>query len=943
MHSIWQLKSYDDERALLISQELKISLPVARLLVQRGNQNAEQARKFLYPQLSMLEDPLKMKGMQAAVKRIGQAIAAQEKIVIYGDYDADGVCSIVILLECFKRLDYAVDYYVPNRFNEGYGLNVEALQMLSGQGCKLVITVDCGIAALTEADLARELGMDLIITDHHTPTEKLPLAHAIINPKNDQLPSIANLAGVGVSYKLACALLQSRGIEPGQDWLDLAAIATVADIVPLLEENRILVKYGLTALKNTTRPGLMALLEKTGMRGKPVNTWQIGFVLAPRLNSAGRLDSARKSIDLLLSRDEQEAQLLAEELCRLNDERREIEESIYQQALLDLPDLEQYRFILVSGENWHEGVIGIVASRLVNKFNRPAIVVSWEGEHGKASARSSGDFDLYAALLHCRSHLERFGGHRMAAGLALRRDQLENFRQALQDYMLGQELPVLGKKIYSADLEIDEAELSLQLWNEIELLAPFGEGNPVPNLVLRSSPLHDMLLVGTNGAHLKFKTGSNYLEAIAFNGAEMMHPGLRVCKQDLLFDLAENNFKGRSSLQLKVRDIKPAWRDDRKVSKTSSSEQMKQALKTTVKELVKGHPVLFVYPAQRSLKKHREMLQAMVKSELLQEMHGLLDKKTREIVLRKFSQGEAKIYLSTQAYLEYLLGPMNCLSTPMSIPPNLNAVVSFWPAAEASTSFIKDQNLNIFNIRLSSQLHLQKSSDAEIPSGRSIIYVNWPASVKNIIKQYPQAEVEAGVTDPRLRRNIRQRFRNSRVGLLLVDGTHPVGPGQLGEIDKLILRDSPFADYELAAVADYVDNPDLPLQLAFTTEDIDRNFRYLQRVYPEPTKLELIWRSLLGYGHKKLRLDEKEILTWLVKELNTEISSLELMSAVRIMSDLDLCQFQKSGSIMAIYFHSTQKDALQPQFSPYFQEGKKEKEQLQRWCVITEKYTGMVI
>jgi len=318
LHSIWQLKSYDDERALLISQELKISLPLARLLVQRGNQNAEQARKFLYPQLSMLEDPLKMKGMQAAVKRIGQAIAAQEKIVIYGDYDADGVCSIVILLECFKRLDYAVDYYVPNRFNEGYGLNVEALQMLSGQGCKLVITVDCGIAALTEADLARELGMDLIITDHHTPTEKLPLAHAIINPKNDQLPSIANLAGVGVSYKLACALLQSRGIEPGQDWLDLAAIATVADIVPLLEENRILVKYGLAALENTTRPGLIALLEKTGLRGKPLNTWQIGFVLAPRLNSAGRLDSARKSIDLLLSRDDQEAQLLAEELCRLD-------------------------------------------------------------------------------------------------------------------------------------------------------------------------------------------------------------------------------------------------------------------------------------------------------------------------------------------------------------------------------------------------------------------------------------------------------------------------------------------------------------------------------------------------------------------------------------------------------------------------------------------------
>lgn len=942
MHSIWQIKTHDDESAMLISQELKISLPVARLLVQRGMQNAEKARRFLCPQLSMLEDPLKMNGMQAAVERIDAAIAVQEKIVIYGDYDADGVCSIVILIECFKRLGYAVDYYVPDRFNEGYGLHAQALQMLSAQGYKLVITVDCGIASLAEADLARELGMDLIITDHHTPLEKLPPAHAIINPKNDQLISTANLAGVGVSYKLACALLRSRGMEPGQEWLDLAAIATVADIVPLLEENRILVKYGLKAIENTTRPGLRALMEKTAISGKPVNTWQIGFVLAPRLNSAGRLDSARKSIDLLLSQDEQQAQLLAEELCRLNDERREIEEHIFQQALLEMADLQQYEFILVSGENWHEGVIGIVASRLANKFNRPAIVISWEGEQGKASARSSGDFDLYAALHHCRNHLQRFGGHRMAAGLGLHRDQLENFRQALQDYMLGQELPVLGKKIYMADLEIDEASLTLQLWNEIELLAPFGEGNPVPNLILRSSPLHDLQLVGNNAAHLKFKTGSNCLEAIAFNGAEMMHPGLKVCKQDLLFDLAENTFRGRSSLQLKIRDLKPAWRDDHKLSKNSSAEQMKQALKATIQELVKGSPVLFVYPTQRSLKKHREMLQAIVKAELLQEMHGLLDKNTREIVLRQFSQGEAKIYLSTQAYLEYLNDPQNGINPSLSMPPNLKMLVSFWPTSEENTVFLPEYNLNLFTIKLISPLPMQKSFVGEDLSGRSIIYVNRPASIKQILEQYPQAGIEAGLTEPCLRRNIRQRFRDSQAGVLLVDGTHPPGSGQLGEIDKLILHDSPFADYELAAVADYIDNPDLPLQLAFTAEDIDRNERYLQRIYPEPVKLESIRQSLQSYG-RRIRLEESEILTRLSRESGTEISRLELTSTLRIISDLGLCQFQKSGSIMAIYFHSTPKDVLQADFSPYFREGIKEKEQLQRWCMISEKYTGMVM
>ncbi|HNX93253.1 MAG TPA: DHHA1 domain-containing protein, partial [Syntrophomonas sp.] len=697
---------------------------------------------------------------------------------------------------------------------------------------------------------------------------------------------------------------------------------------------RILVKYGLKVLENTTRPGLVALMEKTGMRGKPVSSWQIGFVLAPRLNSAGRIDSARKSIDLLLSKDEHEAQQLAEELCRLNDERREIEENIYQQALLDLPDLEQERFILVSGDNWHEGVIGIVASRLANKFNRPAIVISWEGEQGKASARSSGDFDLYAALLHCRSDLVRFGGHRMAAGLALHRDQLDHFRQALQDYMMGQEMPAIGKRIHPADLEINEAELSLNLWNEIELLAPFGEGNPAPSLVLRSSPLYDMLLVGTNGAHFKFRTGTNSLEAIAFNGAEMMHPGLKVCKQDLLFDLSENNFKGRSSLQLKIKDIKPVWRDDWPVRETESSSQIKQVLTTTVKELIKGHPVLFIYPTVRSLMKHREMMQAIVKPELLQEMHGLLDSKTRYSVLRKFSKGDAKIYLSTQSFLEYLNSPRSSLNASIQMPPNLNTVVSFWPESGQATSWWNSSNLNLFNITISPQLHFRKRQAADTDSGRSIIYVNRPASVKNILQQYPQAEVEAGATDPGLRRTSRQRFRHSRSGLLLVDGTHPPGPGQLGEIDSLTLLDSPFAAYELAAVADYVDNLELPLQLAFTAEDISRNRVYLQRIYPETAKLERIWRSLLGYGCKTLRLEETEVLTRLGKEIHDGISRLELMASLQIMSDLDLCQFQKSGSIMAIYFLSTQKDALQPEFSPYFHEGKKEKELLERWRSI---------
>jgi single-stranded-DNA-specific exonuclease len=340
-------------------------------------------------------------------------------------------------------------------------------------------------------------------------------------------------------------------MEPGQDWLNWL-LATVADIVPLREENRILVKYGLSALEKTTRPGLIALLEKTGLRGKPITAGHIGFILAPRLNSAGRINSARQSVALLLSKNTEEARLLAEALCRLNDERREIEESIYEQALLALPDLEAQRFILVHDENWHEGVIGIVASRLPTSFIAPP---SWYPGRGAGQGFRSQQrrFDLYAALQSCSSQLERFGGHRMAAGLGLRRDKLTSFCQALQEYMLGQELPTLGKKIYPVDLEVDETDLSLKLWSEIEQLAPFGEGNPSPSLVLRGSPLHEFWLVGANETHFKFKTGEKHLDAIAFNGADMMKPGLKICKQDLLFDLAENNFKGRSSLQLKIR------------------------------------------------------------------------------------------------------------------------------------------------------------------------------------------------------------------------------------------------------------------------------------------------------------------------------------------------------------------------------------------------------
>ncbi|MDD3365001.1 MAG: DHH family phosphoesterase, partial [Syntrophomonas sp.] len=334
MDRIWEIQEYSEAVAKEIHQHLGISMVASRLLVQRGMLGADEARNFLDAGLDHLTDPMAMRGMEGAVDRIRRAIASQEKVVIYGDYDVDGVCSIVLLKDCLNNLGCQADYYVPDRFSEGYGLNKEAVEVLARDGCKLLITVDCGINAVEETKWAMSLGMDMIITDHHTPEPIQPSAWAVINPKNDDIKAIANLAGVGVAFKLACALGTGRiAQEKIYEWLDLVALATVADIVPLLDENRILVKYGLQALEKTKRPGLRALIREAGLEGKSIQSWQLGFVLGPRLNSAGRLGSARTSIELLDSHDEQEACAQAILLCNMNNERRLIEEGIFQEAV----------------------------------------------------------------------------------------------------------------------------------------------------------------------------------------------------------------------------------------------------------------------------------------------------------------------------------------------------------------------------------------------------------------------------------------------------------------------------------------------------------------------------------------------------------------------------------------------------------------------------------
>lgn len=938
MNTIWQLKSYDIDIAETISQDLNISPIVSGLLVQRGIFGPDQARHFLDPDLKTLTDPFVLQGIQAAVIRIQRAVNNQEKIVVYGDYDVDGTCSIVLLKECFTRIGYEVDYYVPDRFNEGYGLNKDAIGQLAGQGCQLLITVDCGISSVEEIELARQLDMDVIITDHHTPPAIQPAAAAIINPKNDQLPAVINLAGVGVSYKLATALMQIYGLEMGKEWLDLVALATIADIVPLLEENRILVKYGLDALQETRRPGLQALMQKTSLAGKSLQAWHVGFVLGPHINSAGRLDSARKSIALLLSANEAEAELLADELCRLNIERRSIEADIYQQAVQTIDncvDLDQEQFLVVDGEEWHEGVIGIVASRLANNYNRPAMVISWNGEQGKGSARSAGGFDIYKAFTHCREMLEQFGGHKLAGGLTLQKQQLVPFKQALREYMASVDILDPNFRIHQADMELLEEEIDFKLLADIHKLAPFGEGNPLPCFVLRSSPLHDPALVGSKAEHFKSKTGSRFLDVIAFNRPDLLGPSIDKCHQDLLFELSENTFRGQTNLQLKVKDMKRSYYPDVLRGKSNNSARLAQALHKTMQELEEKRPVLFVYPGCRSLKKHLPLLQGLFKKGQLMELHGQVAQPERDYVQQQFLRGEPRIYLSTQGFISYYRTAelQSVYAAGGIFPKDLCLAVDFWPVENADGDVLKGLPLERCIIPMPRQMSfLFTEKSAFQQAGQGVVYANLPSTVQGLINSITNAEIEAGINELGRRKAARRRFCKAPSGTLVIDGTHPDEFLQLGSIHNIMLADSPFGQYELAAVTDYLDDEEIAVACSFTTADLKKNQSYLDRIYPEGEPVQKIWQRLQKYGMATMRATEEQLAARLAADLGRDFRALDLLAALHILADLGLCQFEKSGSIIAIKFISDKNSDFNMARSPYYWEGRAEKAIWESWA-----------
>ena len=570
---IWQPAAYDQAAADRLARALGLEPVIARLLVQRGLGDPDEAARFLRPSLDHLHDPLRLAGLEVAVTRLERAFAAGERVIVHGDYDVDGITSTVILRRAMEMLGGNVGHFIPDRLKDGYGLQPSTIDRLHAEGARVVVSVDCGIRGHEAATRAREVGLDLIITDHHEPGADLPCATAIINPKrHDCSYPDKHLAGVGVALKLVQALCQRAGKGA---WLPafvkIAALGTLADVVPLVGENRVIAKIGLDLLsKGPHKVGLRSLLDVSGLTGRRISGYDVGFVLAPRINAAGRMATPDIATRLLLASDDAlagETRALAEQLNAENLRRQQEEATIVAEArrIVDGdPDIGARTVLVVAGEGWHRGVIGIVASKLVDAYHRPAIVLSIEDGEAHGSCRSIPSFDMLAALESCAPMLGRFGGHKVAAGLALAGDRIRELRGALNAYADER----LGPDDLRPQLRIDDRlgfrELTGAVAAQVVALAPFGAGNPKPVFAATGVEIADGPR-RLKERHLKMalRQDGRVLRAIAWRGVERYGflEGRRA-PVDLAYSLEQNEFNGETYLELVVCDVRPAVAPD---------------------------------------------------------------------------------------------------------------------------------------------------------------------------------------------------------------------------------------------------------------------------------------------------------------------------------------------------------------------------------------------
>ena len=599
--TVWSSKfCATDENNKIVSEIAignNISEIVASLLYNRGYRSAEEASKFLNFGDAVMYSPFLLKDIEKAVERIKTAIENNEKIVIYGDYDVDGVTSVTMLYLYLKKLGAQVSYYIPNRVGEGYGLSNDAINLLSTYGVSLIITVDTGITAVEEVNFASSLGIDVVVTDHHECQDKLPDAIAVINPhRSDCEYPFKSLAGVGVIFKVICAIEtllfydRSREMEAVKSiyyrFSDLAAIGTIADVMPIVDENRLIVKMGLAMLEKTNRVGLRALMEAASLGSNPnvrpvvetkpkvvkprkINSTYIGFTIAPRINAAGRISSATLAVELLLTDDEIQAERLAHELCEINYTRQIEENKIAEQAykkIEDELDLDKQKVIVVGDDEWLQGVVGIVSSKVTEKYGLPSILISFDGANigepsgldiGKGSGRSIKGFNLVEALSYSKDKLVKFGGHELAAGLSVRRKDLDAFREKINEYA---NKTLSEEDLYyqiEADRELTLADLTMNLAKEITKLEPFGNANPTPNFIVKGVKVMGAHLIGA-GNHTKFifEQNGTTINAVMFHRSYL---NLNIKERDVvdvLFTLDINSFNNTESVQMIIQDIR---------------------------------------------------------------------------------------------------------------------------------------------------------------------------------------------------------------------------------------------------------------------------------------------------------------------------------------------------------------------------------------------------
>ena len=558
MSKKWQVYQVDNEKVEQIQQKYEVNKLLATILANRGIVEEKQIDKFLHPKRSDFYNPYEMPDMEIAVSRIIKAIENEEKTIIYGDDDVDGITSVTVLKSFLEERGLEVAEYIPNRLNEGYGLNNNAVEKIASQGYTLMITVDCGISAVEEVRYANELGIETIITDHHEPGNELPAALAVVDAKRkDNKYPFRNLAGVGVVFKLSQAIGMRLDLEEKEylKYLDIVCIGTISDIVPLVDENRVIVKLGLKLVEQTKNLGLKSILKSAGY--SKIDSTTISFGVAPRINASGRMGHQEDALKLFLSKEIDEVNELTQKLNDYNRIRQETEKNIYAEVIskIEKDNLSEKNTIVVMGKNWHHGVIGIVSSKITEMYFKPSILLCEEDDCGKGSGRSIPGFDLYEALTECKEFIDRFGGHSMAIGINIKKEKFKNFKDKLEEIATQKHIEDIVP-ILKIDAQVSLDEISKDMVDSLKELEPFGEENKTPLFVFKNLKI-DSIRALSEGKHLKLtlKDSKNIVNAIGFNLGELTNEYKIDDRVDVVGNLEINSFNGMENIQINIKDI----------------------------------------------------------------------------------------------------------------------------------------------------------------------------------------------------------------------------------------------------------------------------------------------------------------------------------------------------------------------------------------------------